>query len=333
MRETLKKWWPWIKAVLLLLLLGGVGWQFLRIVQNEELQKTDRTRSAAEILWDQTCAARPGDLILCAALYLGGLCFCCLFWMGLLKALEERISLLGGVRAYFISQLGKYAPGKGVALLLRTTFAAEAGIRPGIAALTATYETLTMMAAGSLVAAILFSTHTAEGPAKLWHVLGLLVLAVVPILPGVFNVLVQRVARRFLKGETAFLPRLRHRTLFAGLALLACCWFFLGASLEAILHSLTPERESWTVQSWLQSTSFIAISYVAGFIASTPGGLGVREFLLQGFLAPQLGARAVVVVLLLRLLWTLAEALIASLVYWLPPHAGAPAIQEPLPPT
>ena len=78
----------------------------------------------------------------------------------------------------------------------------------------------------------------------------------------------------------------------------------LGASLEVVLRSLDLAPGPWSISSWLRSTAFVALSYVAGFIASTPGGLGVREFLLQQFLAPELGARAVVVVLLLLSLLT-----------------------------
>ena len=41
MREFFRRWWPWLKVVLFVAILFGVGWQFVRILQNEELQKTD----------------------------------------------------------------------------------------------------------------------------------------------------------------------------------------------------------------------------------------------------------------------------------------------------
>src|SRR5262249_42821086 len=52
------------------------------------------------------------------------------------------------------------------------------------------------------------------------------------------------------------------------------------------------------------------------------GGLGVRAFILQQLRARQLGVRGVVVVLLLRLLWTVAELVIAAVVWWFPSAAG-----------
>ena len=61
------------------------------------------------------------------------------------------------------------------------------------------------------------------------------------------------------------------------------------------------------------------MSWVAGFVAATPGGLGPRELLLQQALTPHYGARqAVVAVILLRVLWTVAELLCAGVVWWLP---------------
>jgi uncharacterized membrane protein YbhN (UPF0104 family) len=70
---------------------------------------------------------------------------------------------------------------------------------------------------------------------------------------------------------------------------------------------------------WMRCTSYVAVSWVAGFIATTPGGLGVRDLLLQQMLAGELGPLAVVVVVVLRLLWTAAELVAAGLIYWVPP--------------
>ena len=58
---------------------------------------------------------------------------------------------------------------------------------------------------------------------------------------------------------------------------------------------------------------------MAGFVASTPGGLGVREFIIQEMLKPTLGQRrAVLAAVLLRLLWTVAELVLGAFLYWTP---------------
>jgi uncharacterized membrane protein YbhN (UPF0104 family) len=66
---------------------------------------------------------------------------------------------------------------------------------------------------------------------------------------------------------------------------------------------------------------------VAGFvIVVAPAGLGVREFLLTLLLAPELGqaaalepdaarSAAILAVLVLRLVWTAGEAIVAAVLY------------------
>src|SRR5262249_25155183 len=161
-----------------------VGWHLWRILRNEELSRGE-SRSPAEVLADAIRSAGPVALVQSGWLYLAGLGFSAAFWIGLTRSLGERLPVVAGVRAYYVSHLGKYVPGKAVALVVRTTLAAGAGCRPGIAVLTAVYETLTTMAAGSLLAAALLLTGGDAEEGLVWKALALLVLAGVPILPGV----------------------------------------------------------------------------------------------------------------------------------------------------
>ena len=309
---------PLLKLLFTLAVLAFVGWFFARILSSEDLQKTDPSRAPAQILWDQARAARPGDLALASLLYLSGMAFSGLFWVGLLRAAGAPLPVGAGLRAYYISHLGKYTPGMGLPTVMRMTMASAAGVRPGTAALTAAYETLTTMAAGALVAAVLIGWKATSDPSLIWKALGLLVLAGVPILPGVFNPLVRRLSARFTAGQP--LPRLPAVALPVGLAVTACGWALLGASLFAVVRAVQETPAAWSVAECLDCTAIAALSYVAGFVGQTPGGVGVRELILQQFLAPRLGgdARALVVVLLLRVLWTAAELVAAGVLFWLP---------------
>ena len=88
-----------------------------------------------------------------------------------------------------------------------------------------------------------------------------------------------------------------------------------------------------SVPAWLGTVPFLA--YVAGFLTlPAPGGLGVREALLQPFVARELEAslssdraeaEAVIVVLALRLVWTAAELV--------PPGQNAATIAVAWPPS
>jgi glycosyltransferase 2 family protein len=311
-----RRWLPLLKVLFTLVVLAGVVWFFARILTSEELRKTDPSRYPAQILWDQACAARPADLGLAALLYLSGMAFSGLFWIGLLRVAGAPLSVAAGYRAYYISHLGKYTPGMGLPTVMRMSMASTAGVRPGTAALTAAYETLTTMAAGALVAAILIGGKATSDPTYVWWALGLLVLAGVPILPGVFNLLVRRLSARFTAGQP--LPRLPAVALPIGLAVTACGWVFLGASLYAVVRAVQPGP--WNAGECLDCIAIAALSYVAGFALQMPGGVGVRELILQQFLALQFHdeARALVVALLVRVLWTTAEVVAAGALFWLP---------------
>src|SRR5262249_34692359 len=81
-----------------------------------------------QILVDEVTSARPADLVLGGLLYLLGLGFSCVFWLRLQRKVGEPLPVTPGVRAYFLSHLGKYAPvGKGWAMLVRVTLGTQAG--------------------------------------------------------------------------------------------------------------------------------------------------------------------------------------------------------------
>ena len=136
MWSRFRRWLPALKLLFTVVVLAGVAWFFARILTSEELRNTDRSRTPAQILWDQARAARPGDLALASVLYLSGMAFSGLFWVGLLRTAGAPLSVAAGLRAYYISHLGKYTPGMGLPTVMRMTMAAAAGVRPGTAALT-----------------------------------------------------------------------------------------------------------------------------------------------------------------------------------------------------
>jgi uncharacterized membrane protein YbhN (UPF0104 family) len=122
-------------------------------------------------------------------------------------------------------------------------------------------------------------------------------------------------------------PRFLIRDLLDGLLLSSIGWIFLSASLAAVLFSLVGLDQPWDLAFFGRLPALLAVSYVAGFvILLAPAGLGVREFFLVAFLAPELenllattpdDARglAVLATLILRMTWTTAELLVAAAVY------------------
>jgi len=111
----------------------------------------------------------------------------------------------------------------------------------------------------------------------------------------------------------------------------------LGASMMAVFHAVLPQPPAWSLVGWGREAAFFAVGYVASFlIFVVPGSFGVREYSLTLFLVPEIvattslagaEARATVAisVLILRLIWTLAEVLISAALYWLPVHVVSSA--------
>lgn len=343
MSSKLRRIWPIAKALLWFLILYLIGRQFARDLRRPEL------------------AQRPlhiGWLVVSGLLYAMGIGLSALYWVRLLGHSGSRPPLKAALRAYYIGHLGKYVPGKAWALFLRTSLVRGHGVGTGRAALTSLYEVLTTMAAGALVAAVLFAVLGADAGAglnaeTLRHLLvmeqpgeggvqrAVAVLAsillfaafLVPLHPAVFNRLAQRTGGALADDSDSRL-RIRFVYLLEGLALTAVGWLLLGASFAATLRGIVGADWPLLDVRTARLPAIMGLSYVIGFVVViAPGGIGVREFFLTLLLTPELvgvqhmgseDARATVVlaVLVLRLVWTAAEV-ITALVCWLTGRAVA----------
>lgn len=343
MQTWLRKAWPYLKVALGLAIMVAIGRRFLNDLRgNPDLWKRD---------------FRLGWLALSGFLYIAGLAVCAFFWYRLLCRLEQRPTLLSAFRAYYIGHLGKYLPGKAWAVFLRVTLVSGPNMHRGVATMTTFYEVLMTMASGVLLAAMLFALVTPETASSLhWETLrdlvqlktpddaaldrvtlvllslGLFAVVGVPILPWFFNRLVHHVSMPFRDSDTAPLPRIDTRMYLEGLLLTSLSWWLLGLSLVAVLQAIINQPSMWSLANWGRTTASIGLAYVAGFvIILVPSGLGVREFFLTLFLVPDINllvdapkaearALAVMAVILLRVVWTIAEVVVVAMVYWLPVH-------------
>ena len=322
MHASVKSWhrwaWPLAKLLLAAAILGGIGWQFYRDLTKEDANGVPLLR---DLHW------QPGWLALSALLYLVFLGCSCWYWRRLLLHFGPAPTPLATTRAYFVSQLGKYIPGKAWALLMRGMMVRGPSLRLGLAIITTFYEVLTTMAAGAMLGAAAFliqppfRTDLYLPPV----VTGILMLGVcaVPLLPGVFNRIAARLAHRLQADEAGPLPKIDFITLLKGLAITACGWCLLGISVWAGLAAVSPTPPPLDLSMWLRCLGAISLAYVGGFLMPIlPGGIGVREFLLARLFGGS-AAEAVlfaVAVLLMRLAWTAAEVALAGLLYFAAPR-------------
>src|SRR4051794_40224069 len=156
-----------VKAVVAVLVLWAVG---------RHVNRTWRDLHAH----GETIHVSPAWIALAVALYLAGLGACGIFFGRVLRAGATPVGYVPAVRAYLISHLGKYVPGKAMVVLMRVGLVAPYGARPATAAFATLYETLDMMAAGGLIAALGFAFPPSQGWAMLLGGgLGVALLAVV----------------------------------------------------------------------------------------------------------------------------------------------------------
>ncbi|MSR32965.1 MAG: flippase-like domain-containing protein [Gemmataceae bacterium] len=322
MAYSWKKCWPWIKALLWLGVFAAVAWQFFRILENEGLRDPEGKRPAGEILLEQLASTSISGVLLCGLLYLVGIGFSAWYFHDLLKEARTPLGFPFALRCYYTSQLGKYVPGKGMALFLRITSSMQGGVPAAIGAVVTVYEVLVTMAAGACLAVLsgLFLPQ-----ARQEHLAGavfLLAVSLGPVLPWIFPRLVRVLAGRFLsKNQRDFIP-ISISILVKGLVITGIGWCILGGSLLALWQGMDASS-AWTWQRLGWCVGVVTLAGVSGFVASTPGGLGVREILIQAMLAGSLGARAVTAAILLRLVWTVAEVVAAAIFFWIPPSLPA----------
>lgn len=344
-----RRLWPWVKLALAVGIIAFIGRQLAR-----DLSPDIRER----------LLARPIDyrlLVVAAVLYLAGLGLSMRYWQRLLARLGYRPGWRAALRAYYIGHMGKYLPGKAWALALRSGLVRAAGVRTSVAVATSFYEVLATMAGGTALAVVLSLLLLPYHPGG-WHpgavvdlillrhqppggldarvlaafALALLAAVGIPIIPPVFNRLVHRLSLPFRDPAAGPMPHLGWGAFAEAFLWTVPAWLVLGGSLWAVMRAMTPGPVDLSPALLGRYSAYLATAYVAGFVIFlVPSGLGVREFLLTLFMTQELVAYAGLAadqargcaalgVIVLRVVWTLAEVAIVSSVYWLRTGPSAP---------
>ncbi|AMV38655.1 lysylphosphatidylglycerol synthase domain-containing protein [Planctomyces sp. SH-PL62] len=308
-----------LKAAVAVLVFWGVGRHVARTWD-------DLARGGASL------RVEPGWLAFSGLSYLVGLAFCGAFYRDVLAASPTPIGLFPALRAYLISHLGKYVPGKAVVVVMRAALSTPYGARASTSAVATFYETLVMMASGALIAAVLFAAGGDSPVVDLGREVlgvreiraftlfamiagGLAAAFLVVVAPPVFLRLAGTFTRKVPGVGEAALSKFTWGLMARGLVLTGVSWGFLGLSQAAAARGLSgmggPGLDlAATIPVAVAS---VALATVAGFVvAVAPGGLGVRESVLMYALGPAFGpGLAVASALVLRLVWVAAEVIAA----------------------
>ncbi len=258
----------------------------------------------------------PGWLAASGVVYLLGLLPAAVYWHRVLRVLGQEPRLGESIRAYYISHLGKYVPGKAMVIVIRAGLVRGNRVNTAVAAASVFLETLTMMAVGAFLAAAILAVRFREHHVLLAVAVGLMVLAGLPTIPPVFRFLARLAGvGRANPAVREQLARFGQVTLLAGWAYMTVCWIVLGASLWLVLRGMSVEGLDLMAQLPLYVAA-VALAMVAGFLSLIPGGAVVRELVLAELMVPHFGeVVAVVSAVLLRVVWLVAELIISTILY------------------
>jgi glycosyltransferase 2 family protein len=290
-------------------------------------------------LWQESDVRAPLTAASIAWLFLSALLYAASwlpsvwFWQGLMRAMGGRPAFADAARAYYCGSLGKYVPGKAMVLIVRGSLMNGRGCAGRIAAVTAAYETLTMMGTGLLVGLALapLPDWVPGRDRPLLAPVGVLIVLVgLPLIARLLSWAVTKMAPPELieldrNPEIENQSSRAHSTagrlaiptwlVGAGCAAFIVSWAVQGLSLGMTLCAV---GEPFDWREWPVWSGAMALSTSLGFaVLFAPAGLGVREGILLGILT-QSGVNAhaaVAVTVLSRLVSFLADVLVAGVLY------------------
>lgn len=241
------------------------------------------------------------------------------YWRRTMLALDQPAPPNACAAAYYFSQIGKYAPGKGMVVLLRTQYMLRHGGRGRTIAATVFVETLTLMAVGAVISAVLVTTAVPETiRGRGWLVglsIGFAAACLLPTTPPIARRLIARIAPPHDHTPGEPLRGLNPRLAFEGWVASIAAWYGMGASVWLAAWSVgAAGPDGWRLApAWVLAA---ALPVVAGFVSLLPAGVLVREGLTLVLLSQPLGeAPALATAVAVRLIWVVSECVVSAIVY------------------
>ncbi|MDR0869761.1 MAG: flippase-like domain-containing protein [Planctomycetaceae bacterium] len=254
------------KILIVLAVAVWVGWELYK-----SWDKASQLNWKPDILW----------LTLSGIFYIIGYAPAAVFWRYAMVSLGQKPNWYETFRAYYIGHLGKYIPGKAMVVIMRSGMLDPARTRMSVAAAAVFLETLTMMASGAFLAAVILVVWFRSIPYGNYLTilaLGAMLVSGLPVFPPVFRILAKKLGVG--KNDPDIdekLAGLKWTTLLTGWLLMLPAWTFLGLGLWATVRGIgiDPGTLSETLPRF---TLAATLSIVLGFVAMIPAGAGVREF-------------------------------------------------------
>jgi hypothetical protein len=236
-----------------------------------------------------------------------------LLWHFLTTRYRIDISLPQSISAWFLSQLGKYIPGKVFMYFGRLFYYARHGCSKTLFSICFVVETLATVLSSTLVVLIALSN---VGIPELQPYQPLLLLSLVGLVAVLHPVVLRNLANLALgalgRSPIDFIPRGRDTALFV--ALYSVNWLIFGWAFFLFINSIYRIGAEHILYL---AGSFSAASLIAMLGVFVPSGLGVREGVLIFMLAPVLSVEAAIVISFASRLWFTATELTGIGASWI----------------
>lgn len=198
-------------------------------------------------------------------------------WRQTLQQLGEQLRIADAARIWFISNLGRYLPGKIWQIAAMAAMATDAGVSPIAATLASLVVNAASVAAGfaivGLAAPDLLAARAGLSPAfaVTLTVTGIAILVAAPFL---LTPAIRALGKgRKLSGVAALSPRM----IALALGGTALAWVTYGVAFWFFARAVS----DWPAGATLGALAVYTLSYLAGYLALiAPGGVVVREVVL-----------------------------------------------------
>jgi len=191
-------------------------------------------------------------------------------WRRIIVSSGQVLSFADAARIWFVSNLGKYVPGKVWSIAAMTMMARENNVSPAVAAGSSVLIQLVTVAAG--IGVVLVTGAQAVDHPSLALGIAVVILAALASLPAAMPKL-GRIAAS-LTGRDISLPRIPAAVVWMCIASSILSWIAYGISFQLFVRGILGSAAGAT-------SSYIAVyaaSYIIGFLALfAPGGAVVRE--------------------------------------------------------
>ncbi|MCX5761241.1 MAG: lysylphosphatidylglycerol synthase domain-containing protein [Gemmatimonadetes bacterium] len=192
-------------------------------------------------------------------------------WRQTVQAWGEQLTFADGARIWFISNLGKYVPGKVWAIAAMGTLAREAGISPVAAVGSSLVVQLVNIVTGFGVF-VVAGAHVLRLPGGSTAAFVALALALVCtpwLVPFAVRTLNRVSTRQFA------VPHLPARAIWWAGTGTTLAWVLYGVAFQWFVAGISGGATAGTTGDWI---AIFVGPYLLGFVALfSPGGLGVRE--------------------------------------------------------